>query len=210
CTVAPGTVNGTVISNTANVAVAGGSSDPVPGNNSANDTTTVIAGSGVSGTKTVAGSTIPGGAIVYTIILNNAGPGPQADNPGDEFIDVLPSQVTFDSASASSGTVSNAGNTVSWNGAIAASGSVTITINATVNAGAFGQINNQGTINYDTNGDGSNDASALTDNPAAPGAADPTGFLIAQNIPTLGPVGLFLLTIGLIAIWYRRERILRR
>ena len=210
CTVAPGTVNGTVISNTANVAVAGGSSDPVPGNNSANDTTTVIAGSGVSGTKTVAGSTIPGGAIVYTIILNNAGPGPQADNPGDEFIDVLPSQVTFDSASASSGTVSNAGNTVSWNGAIAASGSVTITINATVNAGAFGQINNQGTINYDTNGDGSNDASALTDNPAAPGPADPTGFLIAQNIPTLGPVGLFLLTIGLIAIWYRRERILRR
>ena len=203
-------MNGTVISNTANVAVAGGSSDPVPGNNSANDTTTVIAGSGVSGTKTVAGSTIPGGAIVYTIILNNAGPGPQADNPGDEFIDVLPSQVTFDSASASSGTVSNAGNTVSWNGAIAASGSVTITINATVNAGAFGQINNQGTINYDTNGDGSNDASALTDNPAAPGPADPTGFLIAQNIPTLGPVGLFLLTIGLIAIWYRRERILRR
>lgn len=210
CTVAPGTVNGTVISNTANVAVAGGSSDPAPGNNSATDTTTVIAGSGVSGTKTVAGSTIPGGAIVYTIVLNNAGPGPQADNPGDEFVDVLPSQVTFDSASASSGTVANVGNTVTWNGAIAASGSVTITINATVNAGAFGQINNQGTINYDTNGDGSNDASALTDNPAAPGAADPTGFLIAQNIPTLGPVGLFLLTIGLIAIWYRRERVIRR
>ena len=210
CTVAPGTANGTVISNTANVAVAGGSTDPTPGNNSATDTTTVIAGSGVTGTKTVAGSTIPGGAIVYTIVLNNAGPGPQADNPGDELIDVLPSQVTFDSASASSGTVANVGNTVTWNGAIAASGSVTITINATVNAGAFGLINNQGTINYDTNGDGTNDASALTDNPAAPGPADPTGFLIAQNIPTLGPVGLFLLTIGLIAIWYRRERVMRR
>jgi uncharacterized repeat protein (TIGR01451 family) len=210
CTVAPGTVNGTVISNTADVAVAGGASDPAPGNNAATDTTTVIAGSGVTGTKTVAGSTIPGGAIVYTIILNNAGPGPQADNPGDEFIDVLPSQVTFDSAGASSGTVANAGNTVSWNGAIAAGGSVTITINATINAGAFGLINNQGTINYDSNGDGSNDASALTDNPAAPGPTDPTGFLIAQTIPTLGPVGLLLLAIGLIAIWYRRERLTRR
>jgi hypothetical protein len=99
---------------------------------------------------------------------------------------------------------------VSWNGAIAAGGSVTITINATINAGAFGLINNQGTINYDSNGDGSNDASALTDNPAAPGPTDPTGFLIAQTIPTLGPVGLLLLAIGLIAIWYRRERLTRR
>ncbi|WP_175497941.1 proprotein convertase P-domain-containing protein [Dokdonella immobilis] len=210
CTVALATPSGTVISNTATVAVPAGATDPTPGNNSATDTTTVIAGAGVSGTKSVSGATIPGGAIVYTIVLNNAGPGSQADNPGDEFVDVLPSQVTFGSASASSGAVTNAGNTVSWNGAIAAAGSVTITINATVNAGAFGQVDNQGTINYDSNGDGNNDASALTDNPAAPGLADPTGFLIAQNIPALGPLGLFLLAVGLIAIWYRRERAIRR
>ncbi len=210
CTVAPGTANGTVISNTATVAVPAGASDPATGNNSATDTTSVVAGAGVSGTKTVSGATIPGGAITYTIVLNNAGPGNQADNPGDEFVDVLPAQVSLVSASASAGTATTAGNTVTWNGSIAASASVTITINATVNAGAFGQIDNQGTINYDSNGDGTNDASALTDNPAAPGTEDPTGFLIAQAIPTLGPIAMLLLALGLVAIWYRRERIARR
>jgi uncharacterized repeat protein (TIGR01451 family) len=210
CTVAPGTVNGTVINNTATVAVAAGASDPAPGNNSATDTTTVIAGSGVSGTKTVTGDTVPGGAIVYSIVLTNAGPGPQADNPGDEFVDVLPSEVTFDSVSASSGTATEASGTVSWNGAIAAGGSVTITINATVNPGVFGQVNNQGTINFDSNGDGANDATALTDDPAAPGATDPTGFAIAQAIPALAPLGLLVLALGLLAIWYRRERLARR
>ena len=210
CTVAAATPDGTVISNTATVAVAGGANDPNAGNNSATDTTTVIAGAGVSGTKSVSGTLTPGGAIVYTIVLNNAGPGPQADNPGDEFVDVMPAQVSVDSATASSGTAAVSGGTVTWNGAIAAAGSVTITINATVNSNAFGLIDNQGTINYDSNGDGSNDAIALTDNPALPGAADPTGFYIAQQIPTLGPLGLFLLAVGLIAIWYRRERVAPR
>jgi uncharacterized repeat protein (TIGR01451 family) len=210
CTVAPGTPDGTVISNTATVAVAGGATDPNAGNNTANDMTTVIAGSGIGGTKTVSGSTMPGGAITYTIVLSNAGPGPQADNPGDEFVDVLPSQVSFNSVAASSGTATEAGGTVSWNGAIAAGGSVTITINATVNLGVFGQVNNQGTINFDSNGDGTNDATALTDDPGSPGAADPTGFAIAQVIPALGPTGLLVLALGLLMIWYRRERLARR
>jgi uncharacterized repeat protein (TIGR01451 family) len=210
CTVAPGTANGTVISNTATVAVAAGASDPTPGNNSATDMTSVIAGSGISGTKTVTGNIAPGGAIVYTIVLTNAGPGPQADNPGDEFVDVLPSEVSFDSVTASSGSATEAGGTVSWNGAIPAGGSVTITINATVNLGVFGQVNNQGTINFDSNGDGTNDATALTDDPAAPGATDPTGFAIAQVIPALGPLGLLVLALGLLAVWYRRERLARR
>ena len=210
CAVAAATPNGTVISNTATVAVPAGASDPSPGNNSATDTTTVIAGAGVSGTKTVSGSTIPGGAITYTIVLTNAGPGNQTDNPGDEFVDVLPAQVTFNSVTASSGTAAESGGVVSWNGAIAASASVTISINATVKASAFGQIDNQGTIHYDSSGDASNDASALTDSPAAPGPADPTSFFIAQSIPALGPIALLLLALGMIAIWYRRERAVRR
>ena len=209
CTVAAATANGTVISNTATVAVAGGATDPNAGNNSATDTTTVIAGSGISGTKTVSGSTVPGGAIVYTIVLNNAGPGPQADNPGDEFVDILPTQVNFNSVTASSGTAIGAGSTVTWNGAIATGGSVTITINATVSGSANGVITNQGTINFDSDGDGSNDASALTDDPAAPGAADPTGFVISRELPTLGTWALLLLGLGLLAVGYRRERSLR-
>ena len=206
CTVAAATANGTVISNTVTVAVAGGATDPNAGNNSATDDTTVIAGSGVSGTKTVSGNMVPGGAITYTIVLTNAGPGPQADNPGDEFVDTLPAQVGFNSVTASSGTAIGAGGTVTWNGAIPAGGSVTITIDATVAGSASGVINNQGTINFDSDGSGDNDASTLTDEPVAPGTADPTGFVISRELPTLGTLGLLLLAIGLIAVGYRRER----
>lgn len=209
CTVAPGTPNGTVISNIATIAAPVGASDPNGGNNSATDNTTVVAGASVSGTKTVSGTTQPGGAITYTIVLTNAGPGAQGDNPGDEFVDVLPTQVSYVSSTASSGAVSEAGGVVSWNGAIPAGGSVTITINAQVSSSANGAISNQGTINFDSDGNGDNDASALTDDPSVGGATDPTGFLIARDIPTLGTLGLILMALGLVAIWYRRERELR-
>jgi uncharacterized repeat protein (TIGR01451 family) len=209
CTVAATTANGSIISNTATVAVAGGASDPNGGNNSASDDTTVIAGSGISGTKTVSGNTIPGGAIAYTIVLSNAGPGPQADNPGDEFVDVLPSQVSFGSVTASSGAATEAGGTVTWNGAIPAGGNVTITINGTVSSAAFGPITNQGTINFDSDGNGDNDATTVTDNPAEPGPADPTGFIIARDLPTLGTLGLLMLGLALVGIGCRRERFLK-
>jgi hypothetical protein len=49
----------------------------------------------------------------------------------------------------------------------------------------------------------------LTDDPSIAGAADPTGFLISRELPTLGPLGMILLGLGLAAIWYRREGKLR-
>lgn len=94
----------------------------------------------------------------FETVAINAVPPSRADISGDEFVDVLPSQVSFDSASASSGTVSNVGGTVSWNGALAAGGGVTITIDALISSVVAGLINNQGTINFDSNGDRTNDA----------------------------------------------------
>lgn len=205
CTVAPGTPNGSVISNTATITLGAGS-DSNAGNNSATDDTTVVAGAGVSGTKTVAGTLEAGGSLTYTIVLNNAGPGAQADNPGDEFVDVLPFQLGNVTASASSGLAAVAGNTVTWNGAIAAGGSVTITIGADISPSAGGVINNQGTINYDSDGDLTNDAVALTDDPAVAGAADPTGFAIARELPTLGTLALLLLGLGMLALAVQRQR----
>ena len=59
---------------------------------------------------------------------------------------------------------------MTWNGSIAVGGSVIITITAKVNTGTAGQtICNQGTISYDSNADGTNDASGVTDNPAHSG-----------------------------------------
>ena len=80
-------------------------------------------------------------------------------------------------------------NTVTWNGAIAVSASVTITINATVEAGTGGQtVSNQGTISYDSNSDNINDATRQTDDPGQGGAADPTVFTVGAGFdPSIRP-----------------------
>jgi uncharacterized protein len=210
--------NGTVLSNTAMVSST--TSDPNPGNESATADTTVTntaSQASVTGTKTVSGNFAPGGTITYTVVLSNAGPGTQQDNPGNEFTDVLPAGLTLVSAAATSGTaVATVGtNTVTWNGSIAASASVTITITATVTGSLGSTITNQGTIAYDADGNGTNEASGVTDDPGAAGTGNPTTFVVAAaaletGIPTLDEVGLavlvVLLALGGMAILRRRER----
>ncbi|HEY2292421.1 MAG TPA: ExeM/NucH family extracellular endonuclease [Thermoanaerobaculia bacterium] len=206
------------ISNTATASISTGPPDPNPANNSATDTDTVTVppGSTLSGTKTASGPFTPGSTVTYTVVLTNSGPSTQADNPGNEFTDVLPAGLTLVSANATSGTAvaTVATNTVTWNGSIPASGSVTITITATINANvpAGTTITNQGTISYDANGDGTNEATAATD--ASPGgAADPTSFQVVGqapfDVPTLDELGLILLALLLAmggAVMLRRRR----
>ncbi|MFN7941247.1 MAG: proprotein convertase P-domain-containing protein [Thermoanaerobaculia bacterium] len=214
CSVSAGATG--TLANTATVAAPAGVTDGTPGNNSATDTDTinVVQGADVSGTKTVAGNFIEGGSITYTIVLTNNGAGAQGDNPGDEFTDTLPPQVTLVSAGATSGTASTAGNTVFWNGALPAAGSVTITVQATINAGTAGQtISNQGTIAFDGDGNGTNESAAPTDDPTPPGATDPTDFFVAgvviQEIPTLTGAGFAALALILGAaalVAFRRRR----
>jgi uncharacterized repeat protein (TIGR01451 family) len=197
---------GTLI-NTATVTAPGGVTDPTPGNNSATDTDTITAapGASVSGTKTAAGTFTVGGTITYTVTLSNAGPGAQADNPGNEFTDVLPAGLALVSATASSGTaVATTGtNTVTWNGAIPAAGSVTITITATILPAAAGTtVSNQGTIAFDADGNGTNEATAQTDDPGVAGAGNPTSIQVGaaapiNSIPTLSPIGLLLMALAL-------------
>jgi uncharacterized repeat protein (TIGR01451 family) len=140
--------------------------------------------SSVSGTKTASGTFAPNGSITYTVVLSNSSTFAQLDNPGDEFTDVLPAGLTLVSANATSGTAAaNTGtNTAAWSGSIAGGGSVTITITATINSNAGGTtISNQGTINYDADGDGTNESSRLTDDPAVGGASDATSFFVCGN-----------------------------
>ncbi len=207
------------ISNTATASISTGPPDPNPGNNSATDTDTVTAAAGatLSGTKTVAGSFQPGGTVTYTIVLNNSGPGAQQDNPGAELTDVLPASLTLVSATATSGTAvaTVATNTVTWNGAIPAGGSVTITIQATVNPAAApgSTVSNQASFSYDADGNGTNETNGVSDDPAAGGAGDPTAFTVAPGqvpteVPTLDAAGLALLAL-LLAVaggWALRRR----
>jgi uncharacterized repeat protein (TIGR01451 family) len=193
------------LSNTATVTAPAGVTDPTPGNNSATDTDTLQAPAGamVSGTKTASGTFEVGSTVTYTVTLTNSGPGAQADNPGNEFVDVLPAGLQLVSASATSGTaVPNTGtNTVTWNGSIPAKGTVTITITANILPSAAGTtVSNQGTIAYDADGNGTNESTAKTDDPSVGGAADPTSIQVAAAsapIPTLSTLGMALLALAL-------------
>ena len=119
--------------------------------------------------------------MTYTVVLSNGSSSAQLDNPGNEFTDLLPSELTLVSASVTSGTAtaSTGTNTASWNGSIAGSGSVTITITATIKSVPDGTIvSNQGSISYDADGNGTNEASRLTDDPSVSGASNPTNFTV--------------------------------
>jgi len=193
------------LSNTATVAAPAGVTDPTPGNNSATDSDSLTPPPPpvVSGTKAVSGNFSAGGTVIYTVVLNNTGSGAQPDNPGNELTDVLPAGLSLVSATATSGTaLATVGtNTVTWNGSIPAGGAVTITITATVDSGlAPGTtISNQASFAYDADGNGTNEASGVSDDPGQAGSADATTFQVGaggpEPIPTLDGIGLALLAV---------------
>jgi len=206
-TVSSGLAGGSTITNTATIAAA--TADPNPANNVASAVTAVRTPAALSATKTVGGTFVPGGGVVYTITLSNAGPGNQGDNAGNEFTDVLPATLALTGASSSSGTTTSnlVSNTVTWNGAIPAGGSVTISITATISPAIVGMllISNQGQISFDADGNGTNEATAVTDDPSRPGNQDATVFVangLVAAIPAMGLRGwLILAALVLFAAW---------
>lgn len=153
------------------------------------DCTAFVATAGIGATKTVSGTYRAGQTVTYTVTLVNNGSIGQADNPGHEYVDVLPAGVALVSATASSGTaVATIGtNSVTWDGSLAPlGGSATITITATIASGTQGQtISSQGTVSYDSDGNGTNDATVLTDDPSTPAAGDPTAFAVGSSHVTV-------------------------
>jgi uncharacterized repeat protein (TIGR01451 family) len=134
-------------------------------------------------TKTVTGVPfVPGAAVTYTIILTNSGNATQADNPGHELIDVLPSELDSITTGATAGSAAVIGSTVTWNGSIPSGGSVTVTIDARVKpaVGPGTTVANQATIAYDADVDGANETATATDDPGLPGASDPTVFTVTS------------------------------
>ena len=136
-------------------------------------------------------------------MLSNTGNAATLDNPGDELTDVLPFGVTLTSATATSGTaIANTGTgTVTWNGSIAANGSVTITINTVINNLAPGiLVSNQARYAFDADLNGSNESTGVTDDPTVAGTANATTFAVAPLIvPTLSNLALILLSLMIFA-----------
>jgi len=185
----------------------GGASDP---------TSFAVTAAALTATKTAAGTFKTGSTVTYTVVISNGGSSASPDDPGHEFTDVLPAALTLVSATATSGTAvaTVATNTVTWDGGVPAGGSVTITITATIKPGTAGQtVSNQGTVSFDSDLDGTNDTTVMTDDPAVGGASDPTVFVVqaatAAEIPTLSGLGFLAFGLGLFfAAWVvlRRRR----
>ncbi len=161
--------------------------------------TAVLSPANLTGTKSVAGTFLPGSPVTYTVILTNTGPGDQPDAAGNEFTDVLPAPLALVGAAASSGTaiIDEGTNTASWNGALPAAASVTITLSAVLSAAAApgSTVSNQGTILFDAAGDGGNGGAGVTDDPGTAADDDPTSFVVvaepaAVEIPLLGGHGI--------------------
>ena len=133
------TMNGTIaasatgtLTNTATVVPPTGITDPVPGNDSATDTTTLTSTADLKLTKTVDVPNPPvGSTIKYTVTVTNSGPS-SATNVAVQ--DLLPAGVTFTAATPSQGTYNNS--TGLWTvGTIANGSSATLQITVIVNAG---------------------------------------------------------------------------
>jgi uncharacterized repeat protein (TIGR01451 family) len=196
--VGPTIPGGTTLDNLASLTVTDNGRNSTQ---TASASSNVVSPAAVTATKTVSGFLQPGGPVTYTVVLTNSSTSAQGDNPGHEFTDVLPPQLTLVSATSTSGiaVATVATRTVTWDGGIAAGGSVTITLQAMINPGTpEGTISNQGSFAYDADGNGTNEASGVTDDPATAAAGDPTAFqLIVEGpmIPTLDTVGLVFLTV---------------
>lgn len=132
-----------------------------------------------------------GDTIKYMVTISNSGTVAQGDNPGNEFEDAIPINTTYvpSSATATSGTINYNSGKIIWNGGIAPEGSpgssVALTFEVTVNQSLQNNtvISNQGTVYWDSNEDGINDATELTDDPAVPGDHDPTNLTVIAFEP---------------------------
>ncbi|HEU4662562.1 MAG TPA: hypothetical protein VFS55_00885 [Dokdonella sp.] len=147
------TLSGTVaagatgtLANTATIAPPAGTTDPVPGNNSATDSDTLSGSADIEAHKTGPASVTAGAAIAYSVVVTNHGP---SDANATTFSDTVPAGITGVSAScgaptggAACGAVNVAGNAVTSTITTLPSGaSVTFTIDGTAPANPGSLVN---------------------------------------------------------------------
>jgi uncharacterized repeat protein (TIGR01451 family) len=144
----------------------------------------------------------PGDTIKYTVVLSNTGGAALNNGPGDEFTDTITSVATLNAAgTASSGTltINPSIKKVTWNGAIPAGSSVTLTFSVRIPMGVIGtqRFCNQGTAK-DGNG-----GSVLTIDPTPLSGAGTQTCVDVVGRPDLG----IPLTLQGIEVLFVRDRI---
>jgi uncharacterized repeat protein (TIGR01451 family) len=122
-----------------------------------------------------------GDLLEYSITVSNIGTANQTNNPGHEFEDVIPAQMSYvpGSATAGSGTIMyDSGTTkILWDGSIPAQSSIALSFMVSVNTGLVNgtKISNQGIVYWDGNEDGVNELNELTDDPTVNDGIDQDG-----------------------------------
>ncbi|MDW7966612.1 MAG: DUF11 domain-containing protein, partial [Thermoanaerobaculum sp.] len=177
--------------------------DGNPANNSATDTDQPNPQADLRVTKDD-GRTfyIPGGTLVYTIVVTNLGPAPVT---GATVVDILPPQI----ASASwTCTPSGAGATCTPSGSgnindtvnLPVGAWLTYTVNATISHYAMGPMVNTVTVNLP--------AGMVDPTPANNAASDVNQRQDMEAIPTLGPAGFatLLLMVALLGLYLLQQR----
>ncbi|WP_437666377.1 hypothetical protein [Sorangium sp. So ce1182] len=166
--------------------------DPDPENNETIERTSVSIPVRLLGFMTVLSEREAGDNAVYSVVINNLGGREQPDNPGFEFVDVLPPELGLNGAVVEKGAVSSdpTTNTIGWDGVIEPGEWVFITIDARIAPFTEGLVlSNQGTVSFDADSDGINESSVSTDEPVLGGPADPTVFMVRPSICGDGVIG---------------------
>lgn len=127
------------------------------------------------------GTLEPGDRIHYMVTISNSGTISQPNNPGNEFEDFIPANTTYvaGSVTATSGTANydSNENKITWNGVIPGESSVLISFDVVVDSDLehTSIISNQGTVFWDVDEDGVNEAQELTDDPTVDDGVDQDG-----------------------------------
>jgi len=174
-----GTATGSIV-NVVTATVPPGTTDPIPGNNTATDTDTVSLVADLAITKTDGSPTYtPGNAITYTIVASNNGP---SGVTGATVADAVPAAITAPtwtcvaSVGSACGAPSGSGN-IGTTVDLLNGGTATFTLTGTVSAGATGNLVNTATV------------------AVPPGTTDPTpGNNTATDTDTANPIADLAIT----------------
>ena len=156
-----------------------------------------------------------GDLVVLQADLTNQSAFKQFNNPDShEFSQWLPEGLGLVKAEILSGggelIVDVGASAIHWDGPIEAGETVRIQMETRLEPESenLNTIEIQGVVHYDADGDGTNEARALSDDPNQPGAEDPTLLVLkVVPVPTLSPMGLVALIGGLfMAAFILRQR----
>ena len=127
------------------VSVTSAEPDTNSGNNSDTETTVITPVVDLAITKSDSADPVnAGGSFAYTLTVTNNGP---STANGVTLTDLLPSEVSFDSGSASQGSVTESSGTVTASiGTLASGASATVTLNVTAADSARGTITNSASV----------------------------------------------------------------